>query len=97
MDCIGGANLRRAVSGLILIQFVTSSCCHRLEVAQEARAVRRKSTPEKMSSLAERRMRLQTRIDEFHQKASIYLPGIELSSGSNDNEGNDIEGWEQAS
>ena len=86
--------MRRAVSGLILIQFVTSSCCHRLEVAQEARAVRRKSTPEKMSSLAERRMRLQTRIDEFHQKASIYMPGIEPPSGSNDNEGDYVEGWE---
>ena len=57
---------------------------HRLEVAQEARALGRRHTADNASLLAEKRIRLQASIDDFHRKAGIYMPEMDLLS-SQDN------------
>ena len=67
----------------------------RLEIAQEARALRQRFTAEKASLLAEKRIKLQASIDDFHRKAAIYMPEMDLLSSQN-NDQSTVSEWEDA-
>ena len=45
-------------------------------MAAEARALRKKCTPEQKCLLSEKRVKLQKEIDEFHRKARIYMSDV---------------------
>ena len=47
-----------------------------------------------MTLLAEKRKKLQTSIDDFHRKASIYMPEMDLFSGQSINEQGMVDEWE---
>ena len=47
-----------------------------MELAAEARALKKKATPEQRNSLCEKRVKLQKEIDEFHRNARIYMPDV---------------------
>ena len=68
----------------------------RLEIAQEARALKKKSTPETIASLAERRMKLQLSIDDFHRKVTLYMPESNQLSGSATDQHDVVDEWEDA-
>ena len=67
---------------------------NRLEIAQEARALRKKATAESLASLAEKRAKLQLSIDDFHRKSAIYMPETDLEPGINGNEQSVETEWE---
>ena len=48
----------------------------RIELAAEARALKKKGTPEQQSALSEKRTKLQKEIDDFHREARIYMPDV---------------------
>ena len=49
---------------------------HRMELAAEARALKKKATPEQKNSLSEKRVKLQKEIDQFHRNARIYMSDV---------------------
>ena len=69
---------------------------YRLEIAQEARALKKKSTAETIASLAERRMKLQLSIDDFHRKVVLYMPESNRLSGGAADQDVVADEWEEA-
>ena len=90
-ECIFQSNSQYGVeSSINLLTFD-----HRLEVAQEARALKRKSNADTLALLTEKRMKLQLSIDDFHRKAATYMP-TDLLSSIDVNEQRVEEEWEDA-
>lgn len=69
---------------------------YRLEILQEVKALAKKSTPETMAMLTEKRAKLQLSIDDFHRKAAVYVPETDLLSGSVIDEESATSEWEDA-